>query len=60
MPHLTISPREAQQLVLNSQLLTHAATGQDTVADTLKLIEHLGYIQIDTISVIERAHHHTL
>lgn len=27
---------------------------------TLKAIEKLGYIQIDTISVVERAHHHTL
>lgn len=27
---------------------------------TLSAIEHLGYIQIDTISVIQRAHHHTL
>lgn len=26
----------------------------------LNAIEHLGYIQIDTISVIERAHHHVL
>ena len=23
-------------------------------------LEHLSYIQIDTISVVERAHHHTL
>jgi uncharacterized protein YcaQ len=29
-------------------------------AGTLNTIEHLGYIQIDTISVVERAHHHTL
>ena len=27
---------------------------------TLQAIEHLGYIQIDTISVIQRAHHHVL
>lgn len=27
---------------------------------TLKVIEHLGYVQIDTISVVERAHHHTI
>jgi len=27
---------------------------------TLGAIEHLGYIQIDTISVVERAHHHVL
>jgi len=29
-------------------------------AATLRAIEHLGYIQIDTISVVERAHHHVL
>ncbi len=27
---------------------------------TKRALEHLGYIQIDTLSVIERAHHHTL
>jgi uncharacterized protein YcaQ len=27
---------------------------------TLNAIEHLGYVQIDTISVVERAHHHTI
>ena len=26
----------------------------------LRAIEHLGYVQIDTISVVERAHHHVL
>jgi uncharacterized protein YcaQ len=25
-----------------------------------RAIEHLGYVQIDTISVVERAHHHLL
>jgi len=27
---------------------------------TKRVLEHLGYIQIDALSVIERAHHHTL
>ena len=27
---------------------------------TLRAIERLGYVQIDTISVVERAHHHVL
>lgn len=27
---------------------------------TLSAIEHLGYVQIDTLAVVERAHHHTL
>ncbi len=35
----------------------HFGTGKRA---TLRAIEHLGYIQIDTISVVERAHHHVL
>ncbi|AYA02445.1 winged helix-turn-helix domain-containing protein [Acinetobacter sp. WCHAc010034] len=30
------------------------------ISGTLQVIEHLGYVQIDTISVVERAHHHIL
>jgi len=26
----------------------------------LRAVEHLGYVQVDTIAVVERAHHHTL
>lgn len=29
-------------------------------AAALRAIEHLGYVQIDTISVVQRAHHHVL
>jgi uncharacterized protein YcaQ len=27
---------------------------------TAKVVEHLGYVQLDTINVIERCHHHIL
>ena len=58
--NLRLSPAEARKLVLLSQrVLTSTRTGKALDA-TLEAIEHLGYIQIDTISVIERAHHHTL
>lgn len=30
----------------------------DVQDDNLKVLENLGYVQIDTISVVERAHHH--
>ena len=56
----SLSVREAQKLVLLSQRLpTQKVVGSAQEA-TLSAIEHLGYVQIDTISVIERAHHHTL
>ena len=34
-----------------------SATGPDATAAA---VEHLGYVQIDTINVIERCHHHIL
>ena len=30
------------------------------LSGTRRVIEHLGYVQIDTLSVVERAHHHVL
>lgn len=47
-------------MVLYAQILdgrTKIRAGKNGVAG---IVEHLGYVQIDTISVIERAHHHTL
>ncbi len=56
----TLSIKEARKLVLHSQkVLAQPAKGK-AIEATLAAIEHLGYIQIDTISVIQRAHHHTL
>ena len=60
---LTVSkPRDLQKLrrlALHGQGLTPAsAFGHDRTA-ALRAIEHLGYVQLDSISVIERAHNHT-
>jgi uncharacterized protein len=54
-----ISNKEARHLMLASQGLTGNFFGNKKEG-TLKAIEHLGYVQIDTISVVERAHHHTI
>lgn len=52
--------KQLQRATLQSQGLskTHPfGTGKKAV---LHALEHLGYVQIDTLSVVERAHHHTL
>ena len=56
---LQISNKEARHLMLVNQGLADNffGSGKDGV---LNVIEHLGYVQIDTISVVERAHHHTI
>lgn len=48
----TISISQARRLTLASQRL------MGPELDPHKIIEHLGHVQIDTISVVERAHHH--
>ncbi|WP_047391786.1 winged helix-turn-helix domain-containing protein [Chitinibacter sp. ZOR0017] len=52
-PHL-------RQLALSAQGLSSPNQFGTGLAGTQAAIEHLGYVQIDTIAVIERAHHHVL
>lgn len=56
----SLSIQEAQKLILLSQKLPPAKQSGNATSTTLSAIENLGYVQIDTISVIQRAHHHTL
>ncbi|MCZ6797526.1 MAG: winged helix DNA-binding domain-containing protein [Gammaproteobacteria bacterium] len=49
-----------RRIALNQQGLLKANSFGRGKAATLRAIEHLGYVQIDTISVVERAHHHVL
>ena len=56
----SLSIQQARKLVLLSQGLPSVKQTGTALAATLSAIEQLGYIQIDTISVIQRAHHHTL
>jgi len=57
---MKISLRQARRIAIHAQLLdgrSGLAKGKEGVA---QVVERLGYVQIDTINVIERAHHHTL
>ena len=56
----SLSIAEARKLVLLSQKLPPNTQKGRSIDATLAALEHMGYVQIDTISVIERAHHHTL
>ena len=58
MQSLTLA--QAQKLALLSQGLPTSNAKGSSYNKTLNTFEQLGYIQIDTISVVQRAHHHTL
>ncbi|MBD3225456.1 MAG: winged helix-turn-helix domain-containing protein, partial [Caldithrix sp.] len=59
MPLEHISLIHARQLALKAQNFDHypLGNGKESVS---RLIDQLGYIQIDTIAAIQRSHHHTL
>jgi len=56
----TISLRAARRIWLAAQRLDSRAPFGAGPEATRAAVEHLGYVQIDTINVIERSHHHIL
>src|SRR5690242_6710875 len=55
-----LSKARARCIWLRAQRLETAAPFGDGPQVTRAAVEHLGYVQIDTINVIERCHHHIL
>ncbi len=58
-PHALPKP-QARRIWLRAQRLDTRAPFGDGPDATRAAVEHLGYVQIDTINVIERCHHHIL
>ena len=58
-PH-ALTKSQARRIWLRAQRLDHRAPFGDGPEATRAAVEHLGYVQIDTIHVIERCHHHIL
>jgi uncharacterized protein YcaQ len=49
-----------RRLSLLSQGIGHHPSFGEGMEGTKRAIDHLGYVQIDTLAVVERAHHHVL
>jgi uncharacterized protein YcaQ len=56
----TLTQTRARALWLRAQALDTPAPFGDGPQATARAVAHLGYVQIDTINVIERSHHHIL
>ena len=59
-PIVHVDKRSARRLWLHAQPLDERMPFGEGPGATAAAVEHLGYVQIDTINVIERAHHHIL
>jgi uncharacterized protein len=55
-----LTKAQARQIWLHAQRLDIRAPFGDGPEAVAAAVEHLGYVQIDTINVIERCHHHIL
>jgi uncharacterized protein YcaQ len=55
-----LTKTQARQIWLRAQRLQTCAPFGEGPQATAAAVEHLGYVQIDTINVIERSHHHIL
>ena len=58
-PH-PLSKTEARRIWLHAQRLDTTDPFGDGPSAVAAAVDHLGYVQIDTINVIERCHHHIL
>jgi len=59
MTETSLSLDEARHIAVRAQQMGSVA-GLDGKEATADAVDRLGYVQIDTISVVARAHHHTL
>jgi uncharacterized protein len=55
-----VTKSRAKRIWLHAQRLDALAPFGEGAEATRAAVEHLGYVQIDTINVIERCHHHIL
>lgn len=57
---IPLTTKQARQIWLHAQRLNERAPFDDGPRAVADAVAHLGYVQIDTINVIERCHHHIL
>lgn len=60
MDTVTLSQSQARKIILNAAGLARKAQFGIGIEAVYRLIDHLGFVQLDTNYVVERAHHHVM
>lgn len=60
MDRLILTKSQARKIILHAAGLSKRGQFGKGKQAVYKLIDHLGFVQIDTIYVVERAHHHAI
>lgn len=60
MKPVTLTKPQARKIILHATGLSKRAQFGKGIEAVYKLIDHLGFVQIDTNFIVERAHHHAV
>ncbi|MCE7042503.1 winged helix-turn-helix domain-containing protein [Dyadobacter sp. CY312] len=60
MEATTLTRQEARKIILNAAGLARKAQFGTGIEAVYRVIDHLGFVQLDTNYVVERAHHHVM
>jgi uncharacterized protein YcaQ len=60
MNRIVLTKTQARKIILHAAGLSKRAQFGKGIEAVYKLIDHLGFVQIDTNYVVERAHHHAI
>src|SRR6478736_2593181 len=60
MTQVTLTPPQARKIILHAAGLSKRGQFRKGKEAVYKFIEQLGFVQIDTNYVVERAHHHAI
>jgi uncharacterized protein YcaQ len=60
MDRVTLTKSQARKIILHASGLSKPAQFGKGIEAVYKVIDHLGFLQVDTNYVVERAHHHAL
>src|SRR6476469_8251121 len=60
MEPVVLSKSEARKIIIHAAGLSRPGQCGKGIEAVYKVIDHLGFVQVDTNYVVERAHHHAL
>lgn len=60
MEHIALTKLQARKIILDAAGLARKAQFGTGIEAVYRLIDHLGFVQLDTNYVVERAHHHVM
>lgn len=60
MTPITLTKQQARKIILNATGLARKAQFGTGIEAVYRVIDHLGFVQLDTNYVVERAHHHVM